>query len=71
MDQFNEQEPRSSDSGYLARCASAQYEALRAGDPKAVWVLQGWLFVFQRGFLVTTIEYAAHFYVNGPNDQVL
>ena len=50
VDQFNEVDPRSADPVYLERAAVASYAALRKGDPGAVWVLQGWLFVFHSAF---------------------
>jgi alpha-N-acetylglucosaminidase len=50
VDQFNEVDPRSADPAYLERAAAASHAALRQGDPDAVWVLQGWLFVFHAAF---------------------
>jgi alpha-N-acetylglucosaminidase len=44
-DTFIEMQPPSSDPRFLSGMAKALYEALRAGDPEAVWVLQGWIFV--------------------------
>eukprot|EP00035_Acanthoeca_spectabilis_P013358 m.247563 g.247563 ORF g.247563 m.247563 type:complete len:836 (+) comp15862_c1_seq1:155-2662(+) len=50
VDQFNENDPRSNDATYLEQCGQAQMNSLLRGDPKAVWVLQGWLFVFHSRF---------------------
>jgi len=50
VDQFNENDPRSKDPEYLSKCGKTQFDSLRAADPKAVWVMQGWLFVFAQSF---------------------
>lgn len=50
VDQFNENNPSSGDESYLSRCSQAQFNALRAGDEGAVWVLQGWMFVHSAQF---------------------
>ena len=50
VDQFNENDPRSNELTYLEACAKSQLNALVAGDPEAVWVMQGWLFVFHQRF---------------------
>jgi alpha-N-acetylglucosaminidase len=36
--------PRSSDPVYLTAASKAVFEGMLAGDPKAVWLMQGWLF---------------------------
>jgi alpha-N-acetylglucosaminidase len=41
-DTFNEMQPRSFATEYVASWGSAVYEALRATDPEAVWLVQGW-----------------------------
>ena len=43
-DTFIEMPPPSNDPAFLAAMGKAVYEAMRAGDPEAVWVLQGWIF---------------------------
>ena len=35
---------------YIRQCGEAQLASLQRGDPRAVWVLQGWLFVFHSQF---------------------
>jgi len=50
VDQFNENDPRSNNPEYLSKCGKTQFDSLRAADPKAVWVMQGWLFVFGHMF---------------------
>lgn len=44
-DTFNEMDPTSSDPAYLASAGKAVYNALLAGDPQAIWVMQGWMFL--------------------------
>jgi alpha-N-acetylglucosaminidase len=49
-DTFIEMTPPTNDPKFLAAMSKAVYEAMRAGDAKAVWVMQGWLFVNNPGF---------------------
>ncbi|KAK3876259.1 hypothetical protein Pcinc_018921 [Petrolisthes cinctipes] len=49
-DPFNEMLPLSSDPAYLASLGSAFLNAMISVDPKAVWVMQGWMFVNDPGF---------------------
>ena len=44
-DTFIEMPPPSNDPRFLANMGKAVYEAMRAGDPLATWVMQGWIFV--------------------------
>ena len=43
-DTFNENDPPSTDSAYLAGMSRKVFESMRAADSEAVWVMQGWLF---------------------------
>ena len=43
-DAFNEMEPASADSKYLANANAKTYETMAAVDKDAVYVMQGWLF---------------------------
>ena len=43
-DTFIEMSPPSSDPKFLADMSRAVLGAMQAGDPQAVWVMQGWLF---------------------------
>jgi alpha-N-acetylglucosaminidase len=43
-DTFIEMPPPRNDPPFLAAMGRSVYEAMRAADPDAVWVLQGWLF---------------------------
>jgi alpha-N-acetylglucosaminidase len=49
-DTFIEMQPPSNDPEFLAGMARAVFTAMRAADPAAVWVLQGWLFVNNPSF---------------------
>lgn len=49
-DTFNENEPPSDEPEYLASLSKQVYEGMKAADPKATWVMQGWLFYSDRTF---------------------
>ncbi|WP_231491581.1 alpha-N-acetylglucosaminidase [Pedobacter sp. Leaf170] len=49
-DTFNENEPPSSEPEYLSKLTAKVYAGMSAADPKAVWVMQGWLFYSDRKF---------------------
>ncbi|MFI5136666.1 MAG: alpha-N-acetylglucosaminidase [Sphingobacteriales bacterium] len=49
-DTFNENEPPTSDTTYLSALSSRVYQAMSKADPKATWVMQGWLFYSDRKF---------------------
>ncbi len=49
-DTFIEMTPPSNDPAFLDTMAKAVYGAMSAGDPEAIWVMQGWLFHFHRHF---------------------
>ena len=44
LDQYNENDPFSGDLDYLRNVTSNTHAALKAADPNAIWMLQGWLF---------------------------
>jgi len=44
-DTYNEMDPPTNDTAYLANASLAVLEAMRGGDPEAIWLMQGWLFV--------------------------
>ena len=44
LDQYNENDPFSGDLKYLRNVTKNTISALKAADPEAVWMLQGWLF---------------------------
>ena len=49
-DPFNEIDPPSDDSTFLAGMGQAIYGAMAAADPQATWVLQGWFLYYQAKF---------------------
>lgn len=44
LDQYNENNPLNGDTGYLKNVTAGTFESLRAADPEAIWLMQGWLF---------------------------
>ncbi|RMY69115.1 hypothetical protein D0862_14910 [Hortaea werneckii] len=44
LDQYNENDPYSGDLAYLHNITSTTIASLKAADPNAIWLLQGWLF---------------------------
>jgi len=49
-DTFNENEPPTNDTSYLSALSARVYQAMSNADPKATWVMQGWLFYNDRKF---------------------
>lgn len=49
-DTFNENEPPTDDPTYLSALSNRVYQAMSNADPKAIWVMQGWLFYSDRKF---------------------
>nr|MBB6148454.1 alpha-N-acetylglucosaminidase [Mucilaginibacter sp. SP1R1] len=49
-DTFNENEPPSSDPEFLSKLSARVYDGMKIADPKAIWVMQGWLFFSDRKF---------------------
>lgn len=49
-DTFNENEPPSDDPKFLSELSARVYDGMKGADPKAVWVMQGWLFFSDRKF---------------------
>jgi len=49
-DTFNENEPPSDEPAFLSKLSARVYEGMKQADPKAVWVMQGWLFFSDRKF---------------------
>ncbi|KAA8483139.1 alpha-N-acetylglucosaminidase [Arcticibacter tournemirensis] len=43
-DTFNENTPPTSDSLYLSNVSKKVYQSMALADPKATWIMQGWLF---------------------------
>ena len=55
-DPFNEMDPSTNDPAYLRTSAQAVYSAMTKADPKAIWVLQGWLFILDTYWKLPQIE---------------
>jgi alpha-N-acetylglucosaminidase len=49
-DPFNEINPPTDDSTFLAGMGRSIYESMSAVDPAAIWVLQGWFLYYQASF---------------------
>ncbi len=49
-DTFIEMTPPRGDLSYLGDLSQAIYRGMTQSDPKAVWVLQGWAFMYKRSF---------------------
>ncbi|KAF2141486.1 glycoside hydrolase family 89 protein [Aplosporella prunicola CBS 121167] len=50
LDQYNENDPYSGDLGYLQNVTQHTWASLKAADPAAIWLMQGWLFYSNRDF---------------------
>jgi alpha-N-acetylglucosaminidase len=68
-DSFIEMRPPSGDLKYLADTARAIYAGMAKADPRAVWLLQGWPFMYQREFW--TPDRLRAFLDAIPNDRLL
>jgi alpha-N-acetylglucosaminidase len=44
LDQYNENTPYSGDLNYLRNVSYNTWQSLKAADPEAIWMMQGWLF---------------------------
>ncbi|KAF0711600.1 Aste57867_5185 [Aphanomyces stellatus] len=49
-DTYNELLPHTSDPAYLHASSKAVIDSMLAADPKAVWIMQGWLFSFMKQY---------------------
>ena len=49
-DPFNEMDPDTDDPEYIAEVGKAIFATMKEGDPKAVWVMQGWMFYFAQDY---------------------
>ncbi|MDF3078390.1 MAG: Alpha-N-acetylglucosaminidase [Sphingobacteriaceae bacterium] len=49
-DTFNENTPPTNDSTYLSDVSKKVYQSMAAADPKATWIMQGWLFYYTAKF---------------------
>jgi alpha-N-acetylglucosaminidase len=49
-DTFNENVPPSNDSTFLSQISGKVFQSMAGTDPKAVWVMQGWMFHYNSDF---------------------
>ena len=49
-DTFNENVPPSDDSTYLSEMSKKVYASMAGADPRAVWVMQGWMFHYDSAY---------------------
>lgn len=68
-DTFIEMTPPRGEVEYLDRLSRAIYHGMTATDPQAVWVLQGWAFMFKREFW--TQDRVRAFLDAVPDDRLL
>lgn len=54
LDQYNENTPYSGDLDYLRNASSSTLQSLKAVDPDAIWMMQGWLFFALSSFWTDT-----------------
>ena len=50
LDQYNELHPYSGNTSYLHNTAKSTMASLKGGNPDAIWMMQGWLFYYDRDF---------------------
>lgn len=50
LDQYNENDPYSGDLTYLQNVTHGTWLSLKAADPEAIWMMQGWLFYSNSAF---------------------
>lgn len=68
-DTFNENAPPTNDSTFLSEVSKKVYQSMALADPKATWIMQGWLFHFHAKFWQPTQIKALLNAV--PNDRLL
>lgn len=68
-DTFNENTPPTTDSMYLNNISQKVYQSMALADPKATWIMQGWLFYHDRDYWK---EKEIKALLNGiPNDKMI
>lgn len=68
-DTFNENTPPTNDSTFLSDVSKKVYQSMAIADPKATWIMQGWLFVYEAKFWQPTQIKALLNAV--PNDRMI
>ena len=68
-DVYNEMLPITNETEYLRRSSQGTFEGIKAADPEAIWLMQGWLFVNEAYFWKKEQVEA---YLSGvPNDRMI
>ncbi|KAB2570602.1 Alpha-N-acetylglucosaminidase, partial [Lasiodiplodia theobromae] len=67
LDQYNENDPLSGDLDYLRNVSHGTWQSLKAADPQAVWLMQGWLFYVKQFDFWTDARVEA--YLSGVEDD--
>lgn len=67
LDQYNENDPLSGDLDYLRNVSYGTWQSLKAADPQAVWLMQGWLFYVKQFDFWTDARVEA--YLSGVSDD--
>ncbi|CAI6337202.1 unnamed protein product [Periconia digitata] len=71
LDQYNENDPFSGDTDYLRNITHGTWKSLKAANPSAVWVMQGWLFTSNEDFWTTPRIEAYLSGVEEPTDMLI
>jgi len=69
VDSFNELKNIKADKELFAELGHQTHAAVRAGDPKGIWVIQGWIFSYQRK--IWTQKTVKALFSKVPDDEVL
>lgn len=71
LDQYNGMNPSSAEPNYLRRLASHTIDSLKAADPEAVWMMQGWIFYIAAPFWTNERIEAYLSGVQNNNDMII
>ena len=71
LDQFNENNPSSSDPDYLRNVSYSNWQSLKAADPDAIWMMQGWLFFSNSAFWTDSLIEAWFDGVDVDSDMIV
>ena len=71
LDQFNENNPLSGDPDYLRNVSHNTWQSLKAADPDAIWMMQGWLFFSNSAFWTNSLIEAWFSGVDVDSDMIV
>ncbi|KAE8151487.1 tim-barrel domain-containing protein [Aspergillus avenaceus] len=71
LDQYNENDPYTGDLAYLKSISQSTWQSIKAADPDAVWVMQGWLFTSNADFWTNDRIEAYLSGVNSTTDMLI